>query len=100
MKKSELILKLAERADITASASKDVVDIVFEAIASALERGDRVEIRGFGSFATKNCMAYLGMNPHSGEKVQVPPKRKVVWKSGKDLYERINSTDLGWVETN
>lgn len=94
MKKSELILRLAERADITTPAAADIISIIFDSIASTLERGDRVEVRGFGTFSVKDCGSYLGRNPRDGSHVQVPPKKKVVWKAGKGLHERVNSSDL------
>ncbi len=91
MTKSQLVQSLAQ--DNPHLYHRDVERIVstlFEEIAAALERGDRVELRGFGAFSVKDRNARLGRNPRTGEAVQVREKRVPFFKSGKLLRERIN----------
>jgi integration host factor subunit beta len=73
-----------------------IVSTLFDEIAAALARGDRVELRGFGAFSVKSRDARVGRNPRTGEAVQVPEKRVPFFKTGKDLRERMNGgTDHG-----
>lgn len=67
-----------------------VVSIFFNCLKNALLQGDRVEIRGFGSFKIKEYEEYTGRNPKSGEKVRVAPKKLPFFKPGKELKEFIN----------
>jgi integration host factor subunit beta len=66
------------------------VNTVFEEITSALMRGDRVELRGFGAFSVRERQSRLGRNPRTGEKVNVPAKRTPFFKMGKELKDRLN----------
>jgi integration host factor subunit beta len=73
-----------------------IVSTLFDEIAAALARGDRVELRGFGAFSVKSRDARVGRNPRTGAAVQVPEKRVPFFKTGKDLRERMNGgTDHG-----
>jgi integration host factor subunit beta len=90
MNKSELVEHLAERARITKKRSEQVVNLVFEQMGQALQRGDRVEIRGFGSFTSRPYEAYTGRNPRTGEPIPVPAKRLPFFKVGKELKERVD----------
>ncbi len=90
MNKSELVEKLAERAKITKKRAEQVVNLVFEQMTEALRRGDRIEIRGFGSFTSKSYEAYTGRNPRTGETIHVPAKRLPFFKVGKELKERVD----------
>ncbi len=98
MTKSELIQRLMDRNDHLFSGERRlyqrdaerVVGTVFEEIAAALERGDRVELRGFGAFSVKQRAARIGRNPRTGETVNVAAKRVPYFKTGKELRERIN----------
>ena len=90
MNKSELVEKLAERAKITKKRAEQVVNLVFEQMTEALHRGDRIEIRGFGSFTSKSYDAYTGRNPRTGETIHVPAKRLPFFKVGKELKERVD----------
>jgi integration host factor subunit beta len=90
MNKSELVEKLAERAKITKKRAEQVVNLVFEQMTEALRRGDRIEIRGFGSFTSKSYDAYTGRNPRTGETIHVPAKRLPFFKVGKELKERVD----------
>ena len=91
MIKSELIQKIAE--DNPHLYQRDVeriVSTVFEEITSALSRGDRVELRGFGAFSVKRRDSRMGRNPRTGEAVPVPAKSVPFFKTGKELRERMN----------
>ena len=90
MKKSELINYLALKQDIPVQVAHKVVDVVFDSMVQALEKGNRVELRGFGSFRVKHYEGYTGRNPKTGESVAVPPKNLVLFKMGKELIEKIN----------
>jgi len=91
MTKSELIMRLAERhPDLKARVFERIVTTVFEEISDALERGDRVELRGFGAFSVKDREPRIGRNPRTGAAVQVSRKRVPYFKTGKELRERLN----------
>lgn len=90
MNKSELIRVFAEESNISPDKSAMVVAIFFNSMKNALLDGDRVEIRGFGSFKIKSYEEYTGRNPKSGEIVHVAPKELPFFKPGKELKEFIN----------
>jgi integration host factor subunit beta len=90
MNKSELVERLAERAKITKKRAEQVVNLVFDQMTQALKRGERIEIRGFGSFTSKAYDAYTGRNPRTGETIHVPAKRLPFFKVGKELKERVD----------
>jgi integration host factor subunit beta len=90
MNKSELIKSLAERCNIQVEESTIIVNSFFDAIKDSLEKGDRVEIRGFGSFKLKDYQGYVGRNPKSGDEVEVKPKRLPFFRPGKQLKEYVN----------
>lgn len=92
MTKSELIDAVAQRTKITKSRAEQVVNCVFDAMTASLERGDGIEIRGFGSFTVRHYKAYNGRNPRTGKPVPVPEKRLPFFKVGKELKEFV---DLG-----
>lgn len=91
MNKSGLIEVLAEQVDVTKKQSEAIVNLVFDSMKQSLVEGDRIEIRGFGSFVVKTYDAYTGRNPKTGEKVFVPPKKLPFFKVGKELRERVDS---------
>ena len=90
MNKSELIKTLAGQSDISMDEATLVVNTFFDCMKEALLQGDRVEIRGFGSFKIKEYGAYAGRNPRTGEKVEVQPKRLPFFRAGKELKEFLN----------
>jgi integration host factor subunit beta len=90
--KSELIDALAERSNLTKARAELVVNCVFEAMTEALERGEGIEIRGFGSFTVRPYKPYSGRNPRTGEPVPVPAKRLPFFKVGKELKELVNGS--------
>lgn len=89
MKKSDLHAMVAAKFDIPTSTAALAVDCLFEAMTEALARGDRIEIRGFGSWIAKQYGAKTGRNPKTGQSISVPAKRLPYFKAGKDLAERI-----------
>ncbi|HPD82532.1 MAG: integration host factor subunit beta [Alphaproteobacteria bacterium] len=91
MTKSELIQKLAERnPHLFLRDIEKIVDTVFNEITSAMAKGDRVELRGFGAFSVKHRDARVGRNPRTGETVHVEAKRLPFFKTGKALREKLN----------
>ena len=90
MNKQELIDRLAKEQGLSKAEAKKVVDIIFQSITNTLSNGDRVEIRGFGSFAVKHYKAYEGRNPKTGEAVKVKRKKLPFFKVGKELKERVD----------
>lgn len=91
MTKSELIARLAVRfPQLVAKDADMAVKVVLDAMTAALARNDRIEIRGFGSFALNYRPPRVGRNPKSGEKVQVPAKHVPHFKAGKELRERVD----------
>lgn len=91
MTKSELIAKLASRhPQLVAKDAELAVKMVLDAMAKALSQGNRIEIRGFGSFGLNYRPPRVGRNPKSGEKVQVPEKFVPHFKAGKELRERVD----------
>ncbi len=93
MKKSELVNLAADRLPyLTRKNAEIIVDTILESMVEALAKGDRIEIRGFGSFAVKHRAAREGRNPKTGETVHIPAKRMPHFKIGKELSGRINPT--------
>jgi len=91
MTKSELIARLAERyPQLIAKDADFAVNTILEAMAESLSVGQRIEIRGFGSFALSTRPPRIGRNPKSGERVLVPAKRVPHFKAGKELRERVD----------
>ncbi len=91
MTKSELIARLAERfPQLVAKDADFAVKMILDALTLALVKGDRIEIRGFGSFALNYRPPRVGRNPKSGDKVQVPEKYGPHFKAGKELRERVD----------
>ena len=90
MNKAELITKVSEKANVTQKVGKVIVDTLFDGMKESLEKGERIEIRGFGSFVVRNYGGYKGRNPKTGEIVDVPPKKLPFFKVGKELKEMVN----------
>ncbi len=93
MNKSELIRSLAEERNISVEEATEIVSVFFDSMKQALKKGDRVEIRGFGSFKVKEYQGYLGRNPKTGESVQVNPKKLPFFRAGKELKEFLNNSN-------
>lgn len=90
MTKSELIEAVANKLKLPKGKAELIVNCVFDSMESALKGGERIEIRGFGSFEIRHYKAYEGRNPRTGAKVDVKPKRLPFFKVGKELKERVN----------
>ena len=88
--KSKLIDIIAERSGLPRKRAEKVVNTIFESMSEALIQGNRIEMRGFGSFAVKDYEPYTGRNPRTGEEVSVPAKRAIKFKVGKELRQRVN----------
>ncbi len=92
MTKAELIDALVDRIDrLTKKEAELIVNVVLGSIASSLATGDKVELRGFGSFKVKERRAREGRNPKTGARVSVEAKRVPYFKAGKELRDRVNS---------
>lgn len=102
MKKSQLIEKLVLEMDDFAEGTnskqktelaRETVNLFFNSIKEAVRDGDRVEIRGFGSFSTKSYDSYVGRNPKTGEQVEVQPKKLPVFRPGRELRDMVNKEE-------
>jgi len=92
MTKAELIEVLVERIDrLTKKEAELIVNTVLRSISDSLATGDKVELRGFGSFKVKGRRSRDGRNPKTGDKVQVEAKKVPYFKAGKELKERVNN---------
>jgi integration host factor subunit beta len=90
MNKSQLIEALAKDQNLAIKKAEEVVNTVFGNMEEALVKGERVEIRGLGSFKVKSYDGYNGRNPKTGEIIKVTPKRLPFFKVGKELKERVD----------
>ena len=90
MNKQDLIVKFAEKEGLAYADSRFLVDMFFDKMAKSLVAGERVEIRGFGSFMVKKYAGYTGRNPKTGEKIKVKSKKLPVFRVGKELKERVD----------
>jgi integration host factor subunit beta len=92
MTKSELIEAIAARGELTKARAELVVNFIFEAMTEALQKGEGIEIRGYGSFSVRPYKPYDGRNPRTGQPVPVPAKRLPFFKVGKELKELVNAS--------
>ena len=90
MTKADLVEKIAARATLSKKDSETVVNTVFQCIIDSLAHGDKVELRGFGSFRTRDRRSRVGRNPKTGDRVDVPEKKVPFFKPGKNLKKLIN----------
>jgi integration host factor subunit beta len=90
MTKADLVDQVVALGDLTRRDSETIVDTMFEAVCDALKSGDKVEIRGFGSFRTRQRQPRTGRNPKTGASVAVPAKRVPFFKPSKDLRDLVN----------
>jgi len=95
MTKAELIEEVSRVSDLTKKHSEIIVDTVFKSIINALHRGDKIELRGFGSFRIRQRESRKGRNPKTGGRVDVPAKKVPYFKPGKELKELINQPQDG-----
>jgi integration host factor subunit beta len=93
MTKAELVEEVSRVSELTKKHSEVIVDTVFKSIIDALHRGEKIELRGFGSFRLRKREPRKGRNPKTGDKVDVPPKKVPYFKPGKELKDLINRTE-------
>jgi integration host factor subunit beta len=91
MTKAELVEEVSEKTGLPKKQAEIVVNTVFESIVETLKTGEKIELRGFGSFRIRQRDSRMGRNPKTGEKVDVPAKRIPYFKPGKELRELLNS---------
>jgi integration host factor subunit beta len=90
MNKADLVNALKNQNGFSRYEAEKIVDIFFGSMAESLAKGERVEIRGFGSIFVKDYKAYVGRNPKTGDPVRVKPKRLPFFRCGKELKERVD----------
>lgn len=91
MTKAELVDEVSKNSDLSKKDAEVIVQTVLDGIVDSLKRGEKVELRGFGSFRLRERASRQGRNPKTGEKVHVPAKKVPYFKPGKELKELINS---------
>ena len=90
MNKSDLIVALGAKKNLTEKQATEIVDLMFEGFTNELKNGGRIEIRGFGSFTVRKYKAYTGRNPKNGEHVEVKPKKAPFFKVGRELKKMVD----------
>jgi integration host factor subunit beta len=90
MTKANLVEEVTQAVELSRKDSETVVDIVFDSIVKSLRAGDKIEIRGFGSFRSRQRKARVGRNPKTGARVEVPPKTVPYFKPSKELKDLVN----------
>jgi integration host factor subunit beta len=93
MNKSDLIAILTKDRDLPLRKTEDIVNTVFDIMSDALINGDRIEIRGFGSFMVKEYDGYTGRNPKTAESIVVEGKKLPFFKMGKELKQKVDGQD-------
>lgn len=91
MTKADLVERVAKEAEMTKKDAEQLVEIIFSSIIDTLNGGDKIELRGFGSFRVRERNSRKGRNPKTGEAVDIPAKRVAYFKPGKELKELINN---------
>jgi integration host factor subunit beta len=90
--KADLIAEVEKITELKRSDSEIIVETIFDNIIQALQKGDKIEIRGFGSFRTRDRRGRVGRNPKTGAKVEVPPKKIPFFKPSKELKDFVNNS--------
>ena len=91
--KADLIAEVERITELKRTDSEVIVETIFENIIQALQKGDKIEIRGFGSFRTRDRRGRVGRNPKTGAKVDVPPKKIPFFKPSKELKDFVNNSN-------
>src|ERR1700721_3881787 len=91
--KADLIEEVLRITELPRKESETIVQTIFDSIIESLQNGDKIEIRGFGSFRTRQRRGRIGRNPKTGEKVEVPPKKIPFFKPSKELQDFVNSSE-------
>lgn len=100
MTKAELVEEVARVAELTKKHSEVIVNTVFDSIIEALQKDEKIELRGFGSFRIRQRRSRQGRNPKTGDKVDVPAKKIPYFKPGKELKDLINKETGAELESN
>ena len=90
MTKADLVDQVTAIGDLTRRDGEVIVDTLFEAVIGALKSGDKIEIRGFGSFRTRQRNARTGRNPQTGAPIEIAARKVPTFKAGKELRDRVN----------
>ncbi len=90
MLKSDLIAILVAKRQLTQKQAELTIETIFDSMKAALCKGDNIEIRGLGAFHVKHYQGYNGRNPKTGEVIPVKPKRGILFRTGKELRDRVN----------
>ena len=98
MTKAELIEEVSKVVEMTRKDSETIVETIFDSIVNSLHKGDKIEIRGFGSFRTRQRQPRVGRNPKTGSRVEVPSKRIPFLKPSKELRDLVNHSHSGGSE--
>ncbi len=93
MTKADLIDEVSRVVEITRKDSEVIVDSIFDSVVKSLKADEKIEIRGFGSFRTRQRQSRIGRNPKTGEKVEVPSKRIPYFKPSKELKDLVNGDE-------
>jgi DNA-binding protein HU-beta len=91
MKKADLVDAIAGKAGVPKAQVQQMVDDVFDLIADGLTKGEKIDLRGFGTFSVRESAARTGRNPQSGEPIQIPARRVPAFKPGKELKDKVNT---------
>src|ERR1041385_6593776 len=89
--KADLIEEVLRVTELPRKESETIVETIFESIIGSLQKGEKIEIRGFGSFRTRQRRGRVGRNPKTGAKVEVPPKKIPFFKPSKELKDHVNT---------
>ena len=95
MTKADLIEEVSRLSELTRKDSEVIVETIFDSVVRALRSGDKIEIRGFGSFRTRQRKPRVGRNPKTGDRVEVPAKKIPFFKPSKELKDMVNSARQG-----
>jgi integration host factor subunit beta len=93
MTKADLVEEVTKLGELTRKDAEVIVETIFDSVIHSLQKGDKIEIRGFGSFRTRQRNARTGRNPKTGAKVDVPAKRVPYFKPSKELRDLVNPKD-------
>jgi integration host factor beta subunit len=91
MKKADLVDAIAAKSGAAKAQVQQLVEDVFELMAEALARGEKIDLRGFGTFSVRDSAARTGRNPQTGEPISIPARRMPGFKPGKELKDRVNT---------
>ena len=100
MTKAELIEEVSKVVEMTRKDSETIVETIFDSIVNSLHKGEKIEIRGFGSFRTRQRQPRVGRNPKTGSRVEVPSKRIPYFKPSKELRDLVNQSAHAGGNTN